>query len=408
MARSSADSSSTVLRRGSTGAAVSALQRQLKGLGFYSGPVDGDFGPATDRAIRAFQEARKLKADGQAGAATLAELERPEPPPPPAGTLRLGAHGEPVTRLQRALAERGYYRGPLDGDFGGGTQAALRAFQAAEGLGADGVAGSRTWQALLREPVPEPPIRSAPLAQRCLTLTGSFETGKGPPDCFADVVGDFDGQGISFGVLQWNFGQGSLQRLLRDVEAHDGAALPAAFGEHWDELRELLEGDENGDRESLMAWTRSIQDRRFRLHEPWGGMFRALGRSDAGQAAEVRQADARFERAGVMRQRYGLWSERAQALMFEITVQNGSIPPPVQAQILSDFDALPPALPAEELEVSRMRIVANRRAEAANARWVEDVRARKLCCANGAGRVHGQDYDLADQYGIRLQRIPGS
>jgi hypothetical protein len=49
-----------------------------------------------------------------------------------------------------------------------------------------------------------------------------------------------------------------------------------------------------------------------------------------------------------------------------------------------------------------MRIVANRRAEASNPRWVEDVRARKICCANGGGRVHGIPYDLEKQFGIRL------
>lgn len=49
-----------------------------------------------------------------------------------------------------------------------------------------------------------------------------------------------------------------------------------------------------------------------------------------------------------------------------------------------------------------MRIVANRRADAASARWVEDVRRRKLTIANGAGMVHGRRYDLADDYGIGL------
>lgn len=36
-----------------------------------------------------------------------------------------------------------------------------------------------------------------------------------------------------------------------------------------------------------------------------------------------------------------------------------------------------------------MSIVANRRAEAANPRWVDDVRVRKLCIARGEGTVHG-------------------
>ena len=49
-----------------------------------------------------------------------------------------------------------------------------------------------------------------------------------------------------------------------------------------------------------------------------------------------------------------------------------------------------------------MKIVANRRAEAANPRWVEDVRTRKLCIAKGEGIVHGVRYNLEEQFGIAL------
>lgn len=42
-----------------------------------------------------------------------------------------------------------------------------------------------------------------------------------------------------------------------------------------------------------------------------------------------------------------------------------------------------------------------RRAETANRAWVEDVRTRKLCIANG-GVVHGIPYDLEGQFGISL------
>jgi hypothetical protein len=49
-----------------------------------------------------------------------------------------------------------------------------------------------------------------------------------------------------------------------------------------------------------------------------------------------------------------------------------------------------------------MRIVANRRAEAAKRRFVEDVRKRKLAIANGRGVVHGILLDLEEQFGISL------
>ena len=55
-----------------------------------------------------------------------------------------------------------------------------------------------------------------------------------------------------------------------------------------------------------------------------------------------------------------------------------------------------------KLELEKMRIVANRRAEASNSRWIEDVRSRKLCIANGSGTVHGVTYDIGEQYGLWL------
>ena len=60
------------------------------------------------------------------------------------------------------------------------------------------------------------------------------------------------------------------------------------------------------------------------------------------------------------------------------------------------------AVEPAEIEVGRLRVIASRRAEAANPRWVADVRARKLTIANGVGAVHGAHYDLEAQYGIGL------
>lgn len=63
-----------MLRTGSSGDEVTALQRRLKAAGFDPGPVDGAFGPKTDSALRAFQEKAELAADGICGPKTLAKL----------------------------------------------------------------------------------------------------------------------------------------------------------------------------------------------------------------------------------------------------------------------------------------------------------------------------------------------
>ncbi len=313
---------------------------------------------------------------------------------------RRGSRGPKVSRIQARLKELGYYRGPVDADFGGGTEVAVRAFQKAERLAVDGAVGPDTWARLFPgEELPPPSILEKPLAYRCLALTGAFETSAAIPECFAALSGNFDGQGISFGALQWNLGQGSLQPLLEEMDRTHPEIPEEIFADGYPELEAMLEAP----LEEQLAWARSVQDpRRFVLFEPWRGQFKTLGRRDEYQAIQVKAA-GRLYRTGVGWCRtYKVWSERAVALMFDIAVQNGSISALVRTQIEQDVRQSEPWPDREAEEVGRLRIIANRRAEAARPEWVEDVRARKLCIANGGGTVHGTHYDLAEQCGIRL------
>jgi murein L,D-transpeptidase YcbB/YkuD len=71
------------------------------------------------------------------------------PPASSVTVLRKGDRGEPVKRMQTALADRGYLRkSEIDGDFGTITLGALLAFQLENGLEVDGIAGPKTAAAL--------------------------------------------------------------------------------------------------------------------------------------------------------------------------------------------------------------------------------------------------------------------
>lgn len=65
--------------------------------------------------------------------------------------LSRGMEGNDVKTLQAALIANGFSCGSAgsDGDFGAGTEAALKKFQAKYSLGADGIAGNGTWGKLL-------------------------------------------------------------------------------------------------------------------------------------------------------------------------------------------------------------------------------------------------------------------
>ena len=53
-----------VMRTGSKGQEVKDLQTRLSALGFYSGEIDGEFGPQTETAVMLFQEINGLEQDG--------------------------------------------------------------------------------------------------------------------------------------------------------------------------------------------------------------------------------------------------------------------------------------------------------------------------------------------------------
>lgn len=148
---SSSGSSSTNMKLGSTGAAVSALQQNLTTLGYYYGDVTGHYGNLTQQAVKKFQKAKGLTQDGVASTATLNAITSALKnagvdvgPGTVATTLREGDKGTAVTELQTMLKKLNYYYGSVTGSFGSLTKQAVRKFQDANKLTVDGVAGPAT------------------------------------------------------------------------------------------------------------------------------------------------------------------------------------------------------------------------------------------------------------------------
>ena len=128
-------------------AAVRVLQRRLVLAGDSPGPIDGLYGPLTMSAVIRFQASRGLAVDGIVGHQTWG-LTRSIVLSP---GLRGHDPAELVRKLQRRLAAAGFAPGPIDGRFGAVTEQAVRRFQTARGLPADGIVRSRT-RALLSAP----------------------------------------------------------------------------------------------------------------------------------------------------------------------------------------------------------------------------------------------------------------
>jgi peptidoglycan hydrolase-like protein with peptidoglycan-binding domain len=227
-ARSSASTRVHVelLRMGSRGPAVAALQRRL-GV-----EADGIFGPVTRGAVRAFQRRHGLLVDGIVGPQTRAALHRSE-------------HEERFIRawwvapVQRALGV------PADGLYGPVTKAAVRAFQRKHRLVVDGVVGPQTLGALgIRRqaapaPAPSKPrhaaqpssrgARAAAVAQRYLGTPYRWggESPRTGFDCSGFVQYVFSRVGVSLPRVvsaQYRVGQAVPRARLRpgDIVFFDG------------------------------------------------------------------------------------------------------------------------------------------------------------------------------------------
>ena len=82
------------------------------------------------------------------------------------------------------------------------------------------------------------------------------------------------------------------------------------------------------------------------------------------------------------------------ALVFDVHVQNGGIGGEVGAAVQQQLAGI--ATPTEK---DRREAIANAVADHANPKYKEDVRARKLAIARGAGKVHERDY-LLENWGL--------
>jgi len=124
---------------------MSQAQQQLKQQGFYTGNVDGIFGPKTRMAIRRYQQSKNLNQSGALDQATLSSLglsgsntgeaARSADQSSTNGNNAPGENSsgkissDRVRDAQQKLARDGYYNGKVDGMMNDGTRSAIRQYQ---------------------------------------------------------------------------------------------------------------------------------------------------------------------------------------------------------------------------------------------------------------------------------------
>ncbi len=280
--------------------------------------------------------------------------------------------GPLIQSVQAQLNAKGFNAGTVDGVWGDNTMRALRAWQSANGINPSGEIDDQTWAQLTASAVPD-------LSQRALQLTGDWE-GTG----YTGANGNFDGQGITWGVVGFTWGNSELQRILGEVRALYPAIFTRAFGNLEPQIVNIL----GQPLASQMAWARSISTNGGdKIAPQWAAAFKALGAASEVQQIENHHAQHYWDAGAQLAANFRLQSEAGLALCFDIAVQNK-----VTHDLLADIQRTigSPGMS----EADKMRAIAHVVASHANPKYYTDVLTRKMAFVTGQGAVHGARYDI--------------
>ncbi len=194
-----------VLRPGDQGKDVKELQQLLVGVGIAT-PVDGDFGPATERAVKRFQRSQHYKPSGTIGKKTIAALRAAANGGDTKGAssdrssrslgdrlpLREGMTGHDVKILQDFLTRAGF-EVTIDSEFGPGTAAALERFEAANKLPVDGIVDEQDvkllrGQAASDDATDAPPVELGPGSRATVGSDGLATAPASAPEAVKQMI----------------------------------------------------------------------------------------------------------------------------------------------------------------------------------------------------------------------------
>ena len=281
--------------------------------------------------------------------------------------------GELIKKVQQVLIAKDLLHDTDDGVFGGNTEHAVQSFQQQNQLPPTGKIDDETWQKLMSSPAPD-------LKQRCLQITAEFE-GTG----FTKAVGNFDGAGITWGIIGFTLSNGELGAVLKEIRSAHPAVFSAAFGELEAKIVEVINSSHSA--QIHFANSISLGSSKMRIQDVWAKAFEKLGSDLSVQQIQLQRTEKFFEIANRDRERFDVQNELGLALCFDIAVQNGGIDATERTRIRNKINQNHPAT-QQDLRI----IIANVVAENSNPQFIEDVRRRKLTLATAQGTVHGSRF----------------
>jgi len=257
----------------------------------------------------------------------------------------------------------------------------------------------------VRIPNPDrlPEIELEQALETAFSVTSGFETSG---DRFQQVTGNFDGAGISFGPVQWNFKSKTLAPLFRKFEETDESALRACFTDEIDYEDWLKVLDLSVDQQ--IEWANNISTGRggHDVVQPWKGYLQAVGRVEKFRTIMVEQALRKYGARLLEAVKYlqglkpGIEIDHLRCLcsLYDLVIQQGSLNKARQAierRVKQEN-------PQDQFQL--VGIAVEERGRKANRRWQADCVSRRLGILHGVPETV-EDHQRANLYFYLLRDV---
>jgi len=218
---------------------------------------------------------------------------------------------------------------------------------------------------------------------------------------FTLIEGNFDGAGLTWGIIGFTLRDGELGQVLSDINSRHPDLFSQAFGNEADHILSIA-GPSTSEPQKL-AFADSITGPNFRVAEPWRTFFSSLGDMREVQKIQVERARAKYWTQIAIRDAADLElkEELDLLLLFDVAVQDGGMRAKDRLQTARD------RLTAQMSATERRQTIARVVADTVDPSFRDDVLARKMCIAQGNGVVHKALYSL-DMWGFLDGAIPVS
>lgn len=270
-----------------------------------------------------------------------------------------------------------------------------------------------------------------------MNISGSFEGHTG----WHNISDNFDGQGVSLGLFNQNFGQGSLQPLMikmRDTKLTklksfftttqynsmanmlkaweagkttlSKAAPTSEFPGYEDDYSDLddpvlVEQEEGGFvmfgkgsasnkvNQASVDWSVKTVYSSGKFIAAWKTAFQNMAKSPEYVTLQVEKADAINKKAQSYLSTYSFNSMRAYLFFFDIVVQNGGISTAIKDKYMNWVKNNKNAT-----ETVKLKKLLEYRLTVVNPTYMNDVKSRKTAIIDGKGLVHGSNRNFPKEY----------